>query len=453
MGRYDNISPVDYRYDPGIELLTEKSRITYQLKVEAALAKGLAEFGVCTKEAAEEIGAACKKVTPEEVYEEESKTKHDIRSLVNCIARNVTDSSKPYVHLTATSEDIKLTAESLRMKDAILKHIIPDLKQLETTIIKKALENKDIVQVGRTHGQHGIPITFGFALSEYVSRLGTRIIRLQQAAENLKGQMSGAMGAYNASSLFIEDPIAFETFILKELGLEPATHSTQILEPEYMADLIHSIISCFGVIANLADDMRHLQRTEIGEVAELFEKDQVGSSTMPHKRNPWHFENIKSLYKVTLPRIITSYLDQVSEHQRDLSNSASSRFIPEILAIFDFASRRTDKHMSALVVDKERLEANLSISKEMVIAEPSYLLLASLGHPEAHEYVRKKTLESQKKKRKLSELIFEDKEISRYVDKLTDEQKKILADPERYIGKSVEKCVAVCSYWKKELDI
>src|SRR5690606_694848 len=121
-------------------------------------------------------------------------------------------------------------------------------------------------------------------------------LRLEEAVGNLRGKMAGAVGAYNASRLFFSDPDQFEVEVLRRLGLQPADHATQVVEPEYLADFLHAVVSTFGVLANLADDMRHLQRTEIAEVGEAFDPDQVGSSTMPHKRNPWNFEHVKSLW-------------------------------------------------------------------------------------------------------------------------------------------------------------
>jgi adenylosuccinate lyase len=455
-GRFENINPVDYRYQPegrAAELLSEKARIIYQLKVEAALAQALAKHGVCPRRAAAEIGEACKKVTPQEVYAEEEITQHDIRSLVNCIRRKISDSAKPYVHLGATSEDIKQTAESLRLRQFTQEVLVPELLQLEKTLITLSLKHKNTLQIARTHGQHAVPITFGFAMSEYVSRFGNRISGIKQAASQLRGQLSGAVGAYNAMSIIIKDPIAFEADALAILGLNPSTHSTQIIEPEYGVDFANSVISAFGVIANLADDLRHLQRSEIAEVAEKFSSAQVGSSTMPHKRNPWHFENIKSLYKASMPRMITVYLDQISEHQRDLTNSASSRFTMEVLALFLFAVKRMNKYISALVVDEEHMKKNIDANKEMIIAEPLYLILASHGHPDAHEYIKQLTLESQKTGKPLRELVFSDKKLASYVKKFSKEQEEIIRDPAKYTGASVQKAEQVCAYWSKELGI
>jgi len=197
--------------------------------------------------------------------------------------------------------------------------------------------------------------------------------------------------------------------------------------------------------------MRNLQRSEINEVAEKFLNEQVGSSTMPHKRNPWHFENVKSLYKEFMPRMITHYLDQISEHQRDLTNSASSRFIPSLLAGFTFALKRLSNQMDHIVVYKQALKKNMAMNKGMIIAEPLYLLLAAHGHHNAHECVKQLTLKARQTGRPILHFMQNEPELKHYYDKFTKEQIAILEDPEKYIGKSAEKTEEVCNYWKNNL--
>lgn len=458
---FANLSPLDHRYylsDPklGEELsnyLSEAALIRYELEVEAALVKVLAKRGLCEKKAADQVQAAKERITPFDVYQEEEKTRHNIRALVNCLRDRVDDEVKPYIHLAATSMDILDTANSLRYKDAALKVVVPALKELEALLIQIARREKNTLQIGRTHGQHAVPITFGFAMVEYVSRLGERIELVEKTANNLRGKFAGAVGAYNASSLFFDDPEVFEQEILGELGLEPAGTSTQIVEPEFLLDHIHSLISTFGVLANLADDFRHLQRTEIGEVGEYFAKEQVGSSTMPHKRNPWNFEHVKSLWKEFTPRIITMYMDQISEHQRDLSNSASQRFLVEIVAGLVLATKRLTKVLGRLAVDRERMLENFHKTSQMIIAEPLYILLATAGHPDAHECVRKLTLQVEQEGKSLAELVGESQELAPYLEKLSSKQRQLLGQPEEYLGASVRKVDTLCDYWEKQLKL
>ena len=460
MDRFATISPLDYRYCASQRIhgkvknhLTEQAFLRFQAQVEAALVQGFANRELCSQKVADEVRSAVDMITAEEVYQEDEKIHHVLRSLVNCLRRHVSAQARPFIHLGVTSFDVIDTANALRYKEFAWTVLLQELLNLEKTLMDLASREKDTLQIGRTHGQHAVPITFGFFIASYVARLGESILEIQHAANNLRGKLSGAVGAYNATSLLLDDPVAFEKEVLELLGLKPASHSTQIVPGEFIADLVHSVIEAFGVLANLADDLRHLQRSEINEVAEVFDKDQVGSSTMPHKRNPWNFENIKSLYKQFMPRIITVYLDQISEHQRDLTNSASARFIPEIFAGFLSSVLRMNDCLQKLVVDKEALRRNIESSKENFVAEPLYILLAFHGHPDAHEYVRAKTLEAAEQGKPIRELVLEDPDIELYLEKFTVKQRQVLENPLAYTGVAAKKTEEVCSFWKDQLKL
>ncbi len=455
MDKFDNISPLDYRYDNETlsKYLSEEARIKYQARVEAALATALAKQGVCDKKIAEEISKASEKVTAKEVYKEENITRHDVKALVNIIRAKISDEAKPFVHFGATSYDIVDTSNALRYKDACEKLVVPSLTKLEKTLITLALREKSTLQIGRTHGQHAEPITFGFAIAGYVNRLGNRIRAINNAKEELEGKFSGAVGAFNGSSLFLKDPEAFEKSIMQQLGLKQCMHSTQVVAPESMLDLLNALVGAFNVLANFADDMRHLQRSEIAEVGEAFAAKQVGSSTMPHKRNPINFENVKSMWKAFMPRVVTFNMDTISEHQRDLTNSASQRFVPELLAALVSSANRLDKVCEKMVVDKENMKKNFNKSRQGIIAEPLYLLLAAKGHSDAHEYVRKKTLEAEKTGKTIMELAKADSDLEQFFEKIGPKQLAILNDPEKYTGVAEKRTLQVCKYWKTQFRI
>lgn len=448
MDAFDSISPLDYRYANKeiSRYLSENARVKYLLKVECAASRVMAKFGACPERAAEEICSACSSVNAEEVRAEEERINHDIRALVNCIRNRVSDEAKMFVHLGLTSYDVVNTADSLRYKEFAENILIPSLIHLEKTLIGTAKKETNTLQIGRTHGQHAEPVTFGFAMAEYVDRLGNSILEILRTKENLVGKISGAVGAYNALSLLTADPEKFEEAVLKELGLKKGNYSTQITEPEYMLNFIHSIISCFGILANLADDMRHLQRTEISEVSEAFGEEQVGSSTMPHKKNPVSFENVKSIWKAMMPRIITLYMDQISEHQRDLTNSASGRFTAEILASLYVAAERLSKAMKTLAVDRNRMNENFRKSRDMIIAEPLYVLLAYYGHKDAHEAVRRLSARGG-----ILDSIKSDSELLKYWKKFTAQQKAVLENPEKYTGIAAEKAEKICRHWEEKM--
>jgi len=453
--KFDSLSPIDYRYwdEEVAEYLSERAFIRYKLQVELALVKVLAKRNICKPEVVQEVERAIADIMPEEVYEEEQRIKHDIRALVNCIRSRVSEEAKPFVHMAATSFDISDTANVGRFKDVIEKVVITKLLNLEKVLIEITLREAETIQIGRTHGQHAVPITFGFAMAEYVNRIGECIVQLRELSTNLPGKFSGAVGAYNASLLFVEDPEEFEKEVLQELGLKPAMYSTQIIPPEPMTRLLSELVLCGGVMANLARDMRHLQRTEIGEVGEEFEAEQVGSSTMPQKRNPINFENIESLWKVIVGRLPTVYLDQVSEHQRDLTNSASQRTYGEIVAYVSFMSNRLTETMKKLQVDHSNLKRNLEMQKGMILAEPLYIILAQLGYPDAHAKVRQLTLQIEQEQRNFSEVIEKDMELAPYLEKMNPSQKKILSDPATYTGLASQKATKLAKEWTKRLNL
>ncbi len=456
---YSAVDPLDSRYyDPEIaKYLSERSRVAYQAHVEAALAKALAEFGVCPPEAAKEIEAAAAKVTAEAVAKEEKTTRHDVKALVNVIKSGVPESAQPYVHFGATSYDIVATALSLQLRAAVHELVIPRLEALEKTLLDLTEKYADTIQIGRTHGQHAVPITFGFAMAEYVSRLGGSMRSLQVLSGKLTGKFSGAVGAYNAISLFVDDPLKFEKTIMDYLDLEPAPYSTQIVPAEYAIRLIDELAVTAGIMANLAHDMRHLQRSEIAEVREHFAPGQAGSSTMAHKRNPWNFENVISMSKQVTAQMVNANLNISSEHQRDLTDSASSRFYTVPLAGVASMAARLDAVMSKIEVDEANMKLNLYSSDGAIAAEPLYLLLEKYGHTRAHEVSKELSHQALEQKRPLYEVVQEavreNDEFKPYFEKFTEDERQLLQDPEtRYTGLATKKALAIHKYWSEQLD-
>jgi adenylosuccinate lyase len=447
---YENISPLDARYYTGNRKLvdalsryiSERSLITYEAVVEAALVTAMENHGLVRRGASAQMKKACRSITPEEVYEEEEKTRHNIRALVNVMQRHVDPDVGSMIHLSATSEDITGTAQALRIRDVLFKVVVPVCLDLLEVFADIAGREADTVQIGRTHGQHAVPVTVGYLFAGYADRFGGRVERIAAAAKELRGKMSGAVGAYNASALLVGDPRAFEIDALRVLKIEPAEFSSQIVEPEYLLDLIHAIVSGFGILAQVGDDLRNLQRTEIGEMGETFEKGQVGSSTMPHKRNPWNFEFV--------PRMVTRYLDQISEHQRDLTNSASGRFVVEIITGFTLAANRLLAQLRKLSIDRENLRRNLQSTKGMFLAEPLYILLASKGVGNAHELVKGATLAAQREGRSFFDVVREEGDFRAVTD--TETWTALTEDPARYLGKARERSIALSSLWTSRLN-
>jgi adenylosuccinate lyase len=456
---FENISPLDGRYYRGSvtlsnmlsNYLSENSLIRYEARVEVALVTVMERHGIAACGAGRELMEAYEKITPEEVYAEEEKTHHNIRALVNVLQRYVSPHVAPFIHLGATSEDITATAQSLRLRDAFFSVVIPKCCDFMDSLLDIAQKEAATPQIGRTHGQHAVPITVGYLFSGYADRFGGRLFKMIAAVEDLRGKLSGAVGAYNAISLFCPDPRRFEEEVLSELRLKPADFSSQIVEPEYLLDLVHAVLSAFGVLAQISDDIRNLQRTEIGEISERFEKEQVGSSTMPHKRNPWNFEHVKSMWKEFVPRMITRYHDQISEHQRDLTNSASGRFVPEIVAAFVLSCDRLLRQFEKLVIDYEGLKTNLKKTEGMFLAEPLYILLASQGVAGAHEEIKQITLRAQAEKKSILEIAHSYEKLEGVAS--SDVWKSLETDPASYTGASEERANKICAQWRDRVSM
>lgn len=467
--RSELLSPLDYRYyfankevfDKLAEYFSERGVISYCVKVELSLLKSIAPYCGLSEQLVDKAHESTQQLDVAEILEEEEKTKHNIRAIVNVLKRHVPEEVAPYIHLGATSFDISDTAASLRLKDASNNVVIPLLIQLQEALIDIAERHIDQPQVGRTHGQFAVPITVGHTFTEYVSRLGNSIIEIETLSQKLVGKLSGAVGAYNALSLIVPNPLEVETKHLQSLGILPSEFSNQVCAPESALRLLLEYNVAFGIIANLADDLRNLQRSEIGELSEFFdESTQVGSSTMPQKRNPWNSEHIKSLYKVFSPRVISFYSDQITEHQRDLTNSASQRFISEYVAGFVAAINRAYSVVSKLVINKKDIEKNISLAGDSILAEAAYILLALSGYTHAHEIIRKTSIKMHTEKCSILEALRSSPDDDDDAWNLLERQLQKLGLPcadeffssiTNYIGKSVEKSAIIINTHKKHI--
>lgn len=467
---FENISCIDHRYSlseaevfNGLsKYISEEASIRSCAKCEAALVKSHLKLrGKLTDEIAQNLDKVASEIDPAEVYAEEEKTKHNIRALVNVMKTKVSAEIGPLVHLGATSVDILDTALSCRMRDVTKNVVLPELKKLEKYLCAIADRDAEVPQVGRTHGQHAVPITFGWSIAEFVSRLGKSILRIEELSNQLVGKLAGPVGSYNGPSMIVKDPEELERVYVEFLGLSASEYSNQLVEPEYLLRLLLEMNVAFGIIANLADDLRNLQRSEIGEVFEYFASTQVGSSTMPQKRNPWNSEHVKSLWKAMCPRVITFYMDQISEHQRDLTNSASQRFMADYVAGFTMAVARMNSVVSGLQADKETMARNLENAggkvKGGVLAEPAYILLGEAGINDGHEVIRKITLEAEKSGKTFFEVLKTHKEafekITAQLEKLgVENPENFFEHPANYCGLAAKKSRRLAKKYEKLMD-
>lgn len=434
--------------EPARDILSDQALyLTYCVRVELAWLRVLARRGRFAENLVDAAEESCQRIQIDEIAQEEARVNHDLKAVVNVMTRYVPEPLRPFVHLGATSYDILSNAHLLRLRDGCERVALPALRDVAAELIRLAREEAGTHQVGRTHGQHAEPVTFGYAMAVYLERLGFCIQEIQQALTRLRGKFSGAVGAYNTIGLLFEDPREVEREVLGLVGLEPARNATQITHPEPALAVLHHLTAAFGVLANLADDLRHLQRTEIAEVAEAYKEGaQVGSSAMPHKRNPITWENVKSLWKVFMPQIMTFYMDQISEHQRDLSNSASARFLPRVVLGVAVAARRSARGLKGLYVDRDQMKRNLELTGQ-IISGPAQTLFSWLGIPDAHETVRRLSLQAQKEKTPLLQHLSPE-----LLEPLSPEHRHALEDPLRLTRHAEKSAREVADLWERILQ-
>ena len=455
---FDSISPLDNRYwNANKELfrqlstfISEKGFFRYIIKAEVALLQvHINEHPESRQDWLVALENLESEISPEEIIREEHNTQHQMRAVIRVIQRRLPPHMASWVHLGATSADILDSAAAMRLKDVTSSVLVPLLLDLLDALIDKVRQEHDTVQIGRTHGQHAVPITFGFAMAEYVSRLGQSVPRIFELANKLCGKLSGAVGAYNATSLISPDPVKLEESYLQKLEICKADYSSQIVEPEHTLRLLLEMNVAFGIMANLADDLRNLQRTEIAEISEFFGTDQVGSSTMPQKRNPWNSEHVKSLWKTFAPRVLSFFMDQISEHQRDLTNSASSRFQTEYIAGFAIAISRMLRIIKSLEVHRNKMKENIDNSLSAILAEPAYILFSLAGVHNAHEVIRQISMKSYTENVKFENILKkEHPEIWKSINAELKEKTGLRAEefynnPASYIGLADRKAVGI----------
>lgn len=393
-------SPFDTRYAKDLpSSLSEEALIQAQVDVEIAWLETLAANGVCATFDVEQVRKAFAGVSLAEIEVIEARTQHATRALVEVLAGRLEkvglkDLAK-WVHVGITSFDTVDTAQRLRLKRFLFQDFEKSSRDLEETIVKLGQAHQKTKQVGRTHGQWAVPTFFGLSMMEFAYRLKRARKKVDVAAGELCGQASGAIGGYHASAMLFKDPLKLEKDFLNRLNLERDLGSLQIIAPEDQWHLSSALFAYASVIAKIANDLRHLARSEIAEVAEGMAPGQVGSSTMPQKRNPWNLEHVCSLYKVLQSRYQLLQIDLVTEHQRDLTNSASGRFYGEFYATVYLMARRLTKVLSRLEVQSDAMTKHLNTAGSSVFAEAFYVALSKEGVANAHSVVRECSREAE----------------------------------------------------------
>ena len=395
-----------------------KNRFAKWLEVEIAACEAMAQEGLIPKEAVKNIKMNAA-FSVERILEIEEETKHDVIAFLTNVAEHVGPDSR-YIHLGLTSSDILDTSFALLLKQAI-EMIIQGLKELMDVIRARAREHKYTAMIGRSHGVHAEPITFGLKVAVWYSEMNRNLRRLNEARDVISyGKLSGAVGTYANVSPKIE------SLVCKRLGLKPAEISTQIIQRDRHAQYFSSLAILAGTLEKIAVEVRHLQRTEVLEAEEPFSKGQKGSSAMPHKKNPVGSENISGLARLVRSNSLAAMENMALWHERDISHSSVERVIaPDCTILMDYMLHRMTGILKGLVVYPDRMSANLEVTKGLIFSQQVLMKLAEKGleRQVAYGMVQQNALKVWESGKEFKRLIMEDREIGKYLSK--DEIEKI----------------------------
>ncbi|MBN2013705.1 MAG: adenylosuccinate lyase [Candidatus Altiarchaeota archaeon] len=432
------VHPIEKRYGRQVvrQIFDEEYRLQKILDVEAALARAQAAVGDIPEAAADKIEekANTKYVRIGRVKEFEEEINHDVMAVVKALTEQCGNAGR-YVHLGATSNDITDTALALQIKK-FLEFLFKDLRKLRKTLIELAEKNKHLICVGRTHGQHSVPTTYGLKFAIWAAEVQRHIDRVKECQKRiLVGQMTGAVGTQAALG---KNAIRIQKYVMKDLGLNSVLVSNQVIQRDRHAEFLFNLALIAETLNKIGTEIRNLQRTEIAEVSEAFERKQVGSSTMPHKRNPIYSERICGLSRVIKADAIVALENIPLWHERDLTNSSCERMIiPEACILTDYILNLSIDLFRNLVFDYKNIEDNLHLSQGRIMAESVMILLTKkgMGRQEAHELLRECSMKSSQNGVPLRDVLIKNSKIVKYV---TADELDSALNPEKYVGTAVK---------------
>lgn len=389
---------------------TDEAKFQRWLQLEIAAVEARMEAGIVPAEALETIKKkAAFKV--EEILEIEKETKHDVIAFLTNVAGYVGPDSR-YVHEGLTSSDVVDTCLAMQMRDAGA-ILVRDMERLIEVMAKRAVEFKYTVEMGRTHGIHAEPTTFGLKLLLWHEEMKRNLERMKRAVAAVSvGKISGAVGTYQHL------PPTIEAAVCRKLGLEPSSISTQILQRDRHAEFATAMAIAASSIEKFSVELRHLQRTEVREAEEFFSKGQKGSSAMPHKRNPITFERLTGLARVVRSNSVAAMENVALWHERDISHSSVERIImPDSTIALCYMLRTFSDSLETLLVYPERMEENFNTSYGLTTSQTLLLALTAKGltREEAYRLVQRNAMESWSTKTHLRELVLRDEELLRHI--------------------------------------
>jgi adenylosuccinate lyase len=378
--------PVIARYSrPAMKRIwSDESRLARWLEVELAALEGWAEIGAVPRDALEAIRERAVPPAPERVAAIEERTQHDVAAFVDAVAEDLGPDGR-WLHYGLTSSDVLDTALALQVREAGVL-ILTGLERALEAVLRRAEEHRDTVMVGRTHGVHAEPITFGAKLAGWAFELDRDRERVTRALEGMRlGKLAGAVGTYGGG-----DP-EVERIACERLGLVPEAAATQVVPRDRHAELLSALALTAASLERFATEIRHLARTEVGEVQEPFGRRQKGSSAMPHKRNPVVAERICGLARVVRAGAAVGLENVPLWHERDISHSSAERIVlADAFLALDYMLDRFAWLVEGLIVAAERMRANLDASHGLVFSQRvlSALVASGLGRDEAYQLVQ-----------------------------------------------------------------
>ena len=391
---------------------SDEAKLRRWLDVELAALEGWAEVGVVARETVESIRARTVAPSPARVAEIEARTQHDVAAFVDAVAEQLGEDGR-WFHYGLTSSDVLDTALSLQIREAGAL-LLEGIERALAAVVARAEEHRETITIGRTHGVHAEPTTFGLKLAGWAFALVRDRTRLEHALEGMRvGKLSGAVGTYSAA-----DP-EVERVACERLGLEPAPSSTQILQRDRHAEVLNALALVAASLERFALELRHLARTEVREVEEPFGAGQKGSSAMPHKRNPIVSERICGLARVVRGAAVVGLENVALWHERDISHSSAERVVlPDAFLAVDYMLDRFAWLVEGLVVRTERMRENLDASHRLYFSQRLLLALVESGLPrdEAYRLVQRHAMRSWDEGLDFPELVGADSEVAGRVD-------------------------------------